>query len=75
MTAAAKPTVAPLKPMSRQAIRRVLEQAREDVTQALTRHYQTQAELHRVLGITDELWAATQPDAAPEFETRVVKTG
>ena len=72
---ATRPPVMPRKPMPRQGFRTILEQAREDIarlTAAKTEDLQTLAGL---MHITDELWQATQPDEAPEYEVsvRVVK--
>lgn len=71
MTAQPKPVVMPRKPLSRQAIRSRLEEAREDLAMILAGTLTTQAQIHRAIGITDELWSATQPDEAPAFEPSI----
>ncbi len=55
-----KPTVMPLRPMSRQAIREQLEDDRETLASIIL--LATQA-----LSRNTRLWSATQPDEAPEF--------
>ena len=68
---ATKTTTQPRRPMPRQGFRVRLEQAREDIarlTAAKTNEVQT---LYALMQITDDLWEATQPDEAPEFETTV----
>lgn len=67
-TAAARSGYRPYRPATRQQVRARLEQAREDITRLLAMKYEELAVLHAQLAITAELWEATQPDAAPEFE-------
>jgi hypothetical protein len=57
--------------------RELLEKSRMDIAILMARTFETQRDLHGILGITDELWRETQSDEPPEMQLdvqgRVVK--
>lgn len=57
-------------PLTKGRARQLLEQSREDIAMLLSRQYETQAEIHRLLLINDELHQGILGEAAPEFRVR-----
>lgn len=70
-----KAPIQPLKPLPRQGFRSRLEQAREDIARLTAAKSQDLQTLYGLMAITDDLWEATQPDEAPEYELRMVAAG
>lgn len=56
--------------MTRARARQLLAQSREDIAMLLARQYETQAEIHRLLLINDELHAGILGEDAPELRVR-----
>lgn len=66
-----KAPIQPVKPMSRQDFRRVLEESREDIARLMAAKTNDLNVLYGLLNTNTTLWLATQPDEAPEYETEV----
>lgn len=66
-----KPPIEPVKAMSRQAIRRVLEADREEIVRQIHSKAGDIQSLYALLSTNTTLWEATQPDEAPEFEATI----
>lgn len=62
----------PERRISPSRLRDQLLAARQDVAMLMAenmqRHLDTQSRLQSVIGLTDDLWRASQDDAVPEFE-------
>ena len=54
-------------PLTKARARECLEQAREDIAMLLSRQFETQAEMHRLLAITGELYEGILHEDAPEY--------
>lgn len=50
--------------------RSILEQAREDIAMLLSKQFETQAEIYRLLAINSELYEGITGEEAPEFRVR-----
>jgi hypothetical protein len=53
--------------LTKERARAVLEEARADIAMLLTRQFEQQAELYRVLAITGELYEGILHEDAPEY--------
>lgn len=60
------------KPLPRQEFRVRLDQARKEIAEMATTTARDLQRLQQLMAITDDLWEATQPDEAPEYELRMV---
>lgn len=57
-------------PLTKARARQLLAQSREDIAMLLSRQYETQTEIHRLLLINDELHAGILGEDAPEMRIR-----
>lgn len=58
------------QPLTKARARSLLAQSREDIAMLLTRQYETQGEIHRLLLINDELFEGITGEEAPELHVR-----
>ncbi len=58
------------QPLTKARARHILMQSREDIAMLLARQYETQAEIHRLLAINEELFEGITGEEAPEFHVR-----
>ena len=56
--------------LTKERARYVLEQAREDIAMLLSRQFETQEEIYRLLSINTELYEGILHEAAPEMSVR-----
>lgn len=57
-------------PLTKGRARQLLQQSREDIAMLLARQYETQAEIHRLLLINEELHAGILGEEPPELRVR-----
>jgi hypothetical protein len=62
--------MSPTRPLTKARAAEVLELARMDIAELMARTFETQRQLHTLIGITGELYEGITHEEAPEIEIR-----